>query len=243
LIVVRKWSQRIMRRMNYHLCLFLKPIVVFVGNVGVGKTTHIYALNKVLNRLGYTTCITTLKTIFPFTWLTRPFTNYDTLLKIAISLDLIFNAIRLPILALIKSIIVPYLRRCQIVLIDEYLPGALVDYIYNGIVYNVMLISLITIRILLRLFKVLGLSNFSIVHLYCRKDVLPKRWVQRGTPAEKKLYLIIQDLVFSKFIKKYSALKVNTEKEFIVNHRILRDFIVTIASRHNERCLTFTVKK
>jgi hypothetical protein len=221
-----------MRKTN-NLCLFSKPIVVFVGNVGTGKTTHIYALSKVLNRLGYTTCITTLKTIFPFTWLVRSFTSCNTLLKIAVSLDLIFNAIRLPILALIKNMVFSYLQQCQIVLVEEYLPGSLADYIYNGIVYNVIPISLIMIRILLRLYKLLGLSNFIIVNLYCRKDILPKRWVQRGTPAEKKLYLIIQDLVFSKFIKKYGALKVNTEEDFIVNHRMLRDFVITMASMCN----------
>jgi len=222
------------RVMNY-LGLFLKPIViVFVGNVGAGKTTHIYALSKALNKLGYTVHVTTLKTIFPFTQLTSPFTRHNTLLlRIVVSLDLVFNIARLPILALIKTVVWPLLRKQQIVLLDEHLPGSLVDYIYNGVVYGIVPVSLAASKILIRLFTLLDLLDFNIVYLYCDKEVLSKRWAKRGTPPEKKLYLITQDYVFTKFIKRWSnILMVDSGKEFALNHRIIRDFVIDILRKH-----------
>jgi thymidylate kinase len=205
-------------------------VIVFIGNVGAGKTTHIYALSKALNKLGYSIHVTTLKTIFPFTQLTSPFAKHNiSLLRIAVSLDLVFNDARLPILALIKTVVWPLLRKRQIVLLDEHLPGSLVDYVYNGIVYGIIPVSLIASRILIRLFALLNLLHFNIVYLYCNKEILPKRWIKRGTLPEKKLYLIIQDSVFTKFTKRWNnVLMINSEKEFILNHRIIRDFVIDI---------------
>jgi thymidylate kinase len=216
--------------MNY-LGLFSKPIViVFIGNVGAGKTTHIYALSKALNKLGYTVHVTTLKTIFPFTQLTSPFTKHNTpLLRIAMSLDLMFNTVRLPILALIKTVVWPLLRKRQIVLLDEHLPGSLVDYIYNGIVYSIVPVSLIASKSLIRLFTLLDLLDFNIIYLYSDKDILSKRWAKRGTSTEKRLYLIIQDFVFVKFVKRWNnTLMVNSGEEFILNHRIIREFVMKL---------------
>jgi hypothetical protein len=115
------------------------------------------------------------------------------------------------------------------VLLDEHLPGSLVDYVYNGIVYGIIPVSLIASRILIRLFALLNLLHFNIVYLYCNKEILPKRWIKRGTPPEKKLYLIIQDFVFTKFTKRWNnVLMINSEKEFILNHRIIRNFVIDI---------------
>jgi thymidylate kinase len=222
--------------MNY-LGLFSKPIViVFIGNVGAGKTTHIYALSQALNKLGYTVHVTTLKTIFPFTQLTSPFTKHNMpLLRIAMSLDLVFNAVRLPILALIKTVVWPLLRKRQIVLLDEHLPGSLVDYIYNGIIYGIVPVSLTASKSLIRLFTLLDLLDFNIIYLYSDKEVLPKRWAKRGTHSEKKLYLIIQDFVFIKFIKRWNnILMVHSGKEFTLNHRIIRDFVIDTLRRYKD---------
>lgn len=219
--------------MNY-FGRFLKPIViVFIGNVGAGKSTHIYALSKALNKLGYTVYVTTLKTIFPFTQLTSPFTRHNKpLLKIVVSLDLVFNTVRLPIMALIKTVVCPPLRKRQIVLLDEHLPGSLVDYIYNGIIHGIASVSLVASKILIRLFILLGLMDFNIIYLYCNREVLPKRWIKRGTPSEKRLYLAIQDFFFVKFIKRWSSvLIINSAKEFNLNHRIIRDFVINILRR------------
>jgi thymidylate kinase len=218
-----------------HPDLFSKPIVVvFIGNVGAGKTTHIYALSKVLSKLGYTVHVTALKTVFPFTQLASSFTKHNiSLLRIVVCLDLVFNIVRLPILALIKTVVWPLLRKRQIVLLDEHLPGSLVDYIYNGIVYGIVPVSLATSKILIRLFTSLNLLDFNIVYLYCDKEILPKRWAKRGTSPEKKLYLIIQDLVFTKFIKRWSnILMVHSEREFVLNHRIIRNFIIDVLRKH-----------
>jgi thymidylate kinase len=218
-----------------HPDLFSKSIVVvFIGNVGAGKTTHIYALSKALNKLGYTVHATTLKTIFPFTQLASSFTKHNIpLLRIVVCLDLVFNIVRLPVLALIKTVVWPFLRKRQIVLLDEHLPGSLVDYIYNGVVYGIVPVSLATSKILIRLFTLLNLLDFNIVYLYCDKEVLPKRWAKRRTPPEKKLYLIIQDLVFTKFIKRWSSiLMVHSGREFALNHRIIRDFVIDILRKH-----------
>jgi thymidylate kinase len=220
--------------MNY-LDLFSKPIViVFLGNVGAGKTTHIYALSKALNKLGYAVHVTTLKTIFPFAQLTSPFAKHNiSLLRIVVGLDLVFNIVRLPILALIKTVVWPLIRKRQIVLLDEYLPGSLVDYIYNGIIYGIVSVSLTASKIIIRLFALLDLLNFNIVYLYCDKEILPKRWTKRGTPPEKKLYLIIQDFVFAIFIKRWSnILMVHSGKEFILNHRIIRDFVIEYVRKY-----------
>ena len=53
-----------MCRMNY-LGLFSKPtVIVFIGNVGAGKTTCIYTLRRILNKYGNVVYSTTLKKIF-----------------------------------------------------------------------------------------------------------------------------------------------------------------------------------
>jgi thymidylate kinase len=216
--------------MNY-LGLFSKPtVIVFIGNVGAGKTTHIYALSKVLNKLGYTVHVTTLKTIFPFTQLASPFVKHNiSLLRIIIGLDLVFNTVRLPILALIKTVVWPLLRKRQIVLLDEHLPGSLVDYIYNGLIYGIVPVSLTALKILIRLFTLLDLFRFNIVYLYCDREVLPKRWAKRGTHPEKKLYLILQDFVFAKFVKRWNnTLMVNSGEEFTLNHQTIRSFVVKL---------------
>lgn len=115
------------------------------------------------------------------------------------------------------------------ILLDEHLPGPLVDYIYNGIVYSIVSVSLVASKILIRLFILLGLLDFNIIYLYCSKEVLTKRWIKRGTSPEKKLYLAIQDFVFVKFIKRWSSvLIINSEKEFNLNHRIIRDFVINM---------------
>jgi thymidylate kinase len=220
--------------MNY-LGRFSKPVVIiFIGNVGAGKTTHIYALSKALNKLGYTVHVTTLKTVFPFTQLASSFTKHNIhLLRIVVCLDLVFNIVRLPILALMKTVVWPSLRKRQVVLLDEHLPGSLVDYIYNGVIYGIIPVSLTASKILIRLFTLFDLLDFNIVYLYCDKEVLPKRWAKRGTSSEKKLYLAIQDFVFVKFIKRWSnVLIINSEKEFNLNHRIIRDFVINMLRRH-----------
>jgi hypothetical protein len=217
---------------------FSRPIiVVFIGNVGTGKTTHIYALSKVLNKHRNIVYTTTLKTVFPFTKLAIFLTRHNIpLLRIAVSLDLLFNNIRLPILACFKTVVLPLLKRRKIVLIDEYLPGSLVDYICNGAVYNIMPISIVATKILFRLFVLLDLTRFNLVYLYCNKNTLPERWVRRGTFPEKKLYIAVQDLVFIKFIKKYdNVLKINTSKKFALNHQVIKNYIMSLL---NTRCNT-----
>jgi hypothetical protein len=81
------------------------------------------------------------------------------------NLDLVFNTVRLPILALIKTVIWPLLRRRQIVLLDEHLPGSLVGYIYNGIIYDIVPVSLTASKSLIRLFTLLDLLSFNIIYL------------------------------------------------------------------------------
>jgi hypothetical protein len=75
------------------------------------------------------------------------------------------------------------------VLVEEYLPGLLVDYIVNGMVHNIMTAIGLALKILyinlLYLFALHGLTRFNLVYLYCDKDMLSKRWIKKGDFTRK----------------------------------------------------------
>lgn len=179
-----------MYKTNYYV-LFLKPIVIVLGSVNAYKTTHIYALSRVLNKHRNIVYSTTLKKIFAFAKLAVfliPHSN-ASILRILIGLDLLFNSVRLPILAYFETIILPLLKRRKTVLVEEYLPGLLVDYIVNGMVHNIMTAIGLALKILyinlLYLFALHGLTRFNLVYLYCDKDMLSKRWIKKGDFTRK----------------------------------------------------------
>jgi len=131
--------------------------------------------------------------------------------KITVILDLIINAFFIfPILSLFK--IKLWERLGYVVLVEEYLPGILVDYFHLTLLYG------LDKRIVRWLIKVLcsclNLNRAIIIFLVCDYDVLPIRWRKRGSPREHVSYLMSQQKIFAIFSNSMNnALSLSTNRD------------------------------
>ncbi len=204
-------------------------IIVFIGNPGAGKTTHISLAFNRLKQLGCPVHRSYIKTVFVVTQL---FDKVGLLSwsawRFAVALDLILNTIILPVIMYLRSILIPSLLGKRVVLIEEDLPGSLVDYIHAAIILNLLPIVRPSLGMFLKLASI-G-RRLHIVYLYCDKRLLPERWDKRGTPPETNLYVLVQDLVFRIWLKHIdSKISVNTEIDIKSSNDEVVKFIVRSA--------------
>ncbi len=128
------------------------------------------------------------------------------------ALDLLSNTIIIPINIYIRTIVIPWLLRKKVVLVEEDLPGSLADYVHAALILGLLPIARISINMLFRLTSI-G-RKLYIVYLYCDKKLLSERWIKRGTPPEINSYLLVQDLVFKIWLKHINTkISVNTERD------------------------------
>jgi thymidylate kinase len=206
---------------------FKRPvIIVFIGSVGAGKTTHILAAFNSL-RKRYKVHKTYIKTTFFTTMLlSRLRLSRGTVWRFAVALDLLLNSVLLPAMMWLRTVLLPLLARKQIVLVEEHLPGSLVDYAHAAITLSLVPIARSAMKILTRSSQKSMWSG--LVFVSCDKGFLPGRWAKRKTPSEYKTYLLVQDLVFKILSKKCknSILHIDTSKEFNYNRRMVEEFIL-----------------
>jgi hypothetical protein len=214
-------------------------IIVFIGYVGAGKTSHITVTFNALKRRGYRIHKTYVKTTFFAAKLLRCLRHTQcTLWRFAVALDLLLNSILLPIILWIRIRLLPFIMRGQIVLVEEHLLGSLVDYIISALLLNLKPIVLPALKILFKLSR--GSMWSGIIYLFCDKKLLPRRWASRGTPPESKVYLLVQDLTFEILLKNLDdddVLYIDTSMEFNYNMRRVEEFILRkleISSKLNE---------
>ena len=178
--------------------LEMSRIFVFIGSVGAGKSTQIKLLSTFLGEQKIKTKSATIKTRFPLTRMSSKLLCKIgvkhlsfKLKKALVQVDLCLNLFLLPVLSLYVRILK---RLGFLLLIEEYLPGILVDYYHLAKIYKFKA-NLISIAMSI-LYKSLLLSGMSTILFVCDKTRLPERWKNRGTGPEYADYLESQQTIF-----------------------------------------------
>ena len=205
-------------------------VIAFIGTVGSGKSTHMKLLYLKLKRKGLKTKICFLKTghLFVFilefflAWMTvskrrdvspiralvegRP-NLFRRIFRLWLGLDLI--SITLKFLA---SVYIP-LKLGYTILIEEYVPATISDYIYLSRIINYPLkVNSFAINYLLRLMNLC--SPTQIIFLDAKNDELKTRWKLRGSFDEREDYLKMQRtllLRMSRELSSHRLICINTE--------------------------------
>lgn len=112
--------------------------------------------------------------------------------RLLVTIDLLVNVFILPILYLLK-IWIPS-KIFEYVLVEEHLPGILVDYIHLTKIFK------LPVGLMQKLIKIIlyliPLPSKTLT-MSCSLSVLPLRWRQRGSPPEHIEYLKTQHYVFA----------------------------------------------
>ncbi len=199
---------------------------MFIGNVGAGKTTHISVAYHKLRRLGYSAHRTYAKTVFASTmFLQRLNLLGGAAWRLAVSIDLLLNSALLPLLIHARTVWAPLVLRKRVVLVEEDLPGSLVDYVHASLILGLSPIVRPLLRVLLKLAS--AGRRVHTIYLFCDKELLPKRWAGRGTPPEAKTYILTQNLVFRVWCRHLGAgVRVDTSANFRESNSRIVDFII-----------------
>jgi len=187
----------------------LRPrIIAFVGTVGSGKSTHMKILCSKLKQKRLKVKVSSLKTghllafileillarivaskrkdVFPIRALLeeRP-TLFRRIFGLWLGLDLVSITLKF-----LVSIYLP-LRLGYTILIEEYIPATISDYIYLSRIINFHLrVDSFAINYLLRLMNLC--SPTQMIFLDARDDELKRRWKLRGSFDERGDYLKMQ---------------------------------------------------
>ena len=183
-------------------------LIVFVGPVGSGKSTHVKILCSKLKRKGLKTKMSFLKTghlfafvleislakivankrkdIFPIRALIEErLTLFRRIFRLWLGLDLISITLKF-----FASIYLP-LKLGYIVLVEEYIPATISDYIYLSKIVNFPLkVNSFVINYLLKLMNLCGPTQ--IIFLDAKDNELRRRWKLRGSFDEREDYLQMQ---------------------------------------------------
>jgi len=205
-------------------------VIIFIGTVGSGKSTHMKLLYSKLKRKGLKTKMSFLKTghlfafileislakivankrkdVFPIRALVeeRP-TLFRRIFRLWLGLDLI--SITLKFLA---GIYLP-LKLGYTILIEECIPATVSDYIYLSKIVNFPLrVNSFAINYLLKLMNSCGPTQ--IIFLDAKDDELKTRWKLRGSFDERKDYLQMQRTLLLQILRELSPnglIYINTE--------------------------------
>jgi thymidylate kinase len=213
--------------------MYKRPIViVFIGNVGAGKSTHVSLAFTKLREKGYEVHKAYIKTTFIITsLLSRLCILRNVSWRIAVALDLLLNIIYLPLIIWIKTILVPVIKRKNIVLVEEHLVGSLVDYFHATVILNLIPLVKHMVRFLLRASQ--RYLWHAVIYLKVDKNFLKDRWRRRGSSDESKSYLLSQDLIFQIVTKHYSdVLYVDTSKDLEANALSIYNFILEVVKKY-----------
>jgi len=207
----------------------LQPqVIAFIGTVGSGKSTHMKLLYSKLKQKGLKIKISFLKTghllafvfesflakmlagnrkdVFPIRALVeeKPYI-FKKIFRLWLDLDLISIVIKF-----LAGIYLP-IKLGYIVLVEEYIPATISDYIYLSKIVNFPLkMNSFAIKFLLTLMNLCNPTQ--IVFLDARDDILASRWKMRGSFNEREDYILMQRTLLLQLSKKLSCkfLYINT---------------------------------
>jgi len=222
-------------------------LIVFVGPVGSGKSTHMKILCSKLRQKGLKVKVSFLKTghlfafileillarivaskrkdVFPIRALLeeKP-TLFRRIFRLWLGLDLISITLKF-----FTSIYLP-LRLGYIVLVEEHIPATVSDYVYLSRITNFPLgVDSFAINYLLRLMNLCGPTQ--IIFLDAKDSELRIRWKLRGSFDEREDYLQMQRallLQMSRELSPNGLIYINTEaktlaetQELIMSHLLV----------------------
>jgi hypothetical protein len=197
-------------------------VIAFIGTVGSGKSTHMKLLYSKLKRKGLKTKMSFLKTGHLFAFILeillvrivaskrrdgfpiralveeRPIL-FRRIFMLWFSLDLISI-----ILKFLASIYLP-LKLGYTILIEEYIPATISDYVYLSKIVNFPLrVNSFAINYLLKLMNLCGPTQ--IIFLDAKNDELRIRWNLRGSFDEKEDYLQMQRTLLLQISRRLSSM-------------------------------------
>lgn len=222
-------------------------LIVFVGPVGSGKSTHMKLLYLELKRKGLKVKTGFLKTGHLFAFILEVFIakiltgkrrnvspiralieKKPHLFKRIFGLWLILDLVSITMKFLI-SIYIP-LRLGYTLIVEEYIPAIISDYIYlSRLVEFPLKINSFAIRYML---KLMSLCNpTQVVFLDAKVNELSQRWKRRKSPDERDDYIRMQRTLLLQLSKSLSSrfLYVNTETKTIMEtHKLIISYLLLL---------------
>lgn len=217
-------------------------IIVFAGPVGSGKSTQMRLLASELKHKKIKVKLSFLKTGHIFAYLLEVFLAkmlaskrkdvypiralleekphiFKKIFRLWLSLDVISISIKF-----LFTIYIP-LKLGYIIIVEEYIPAVISDYIYLcRITECILKPESLAIALLLKLMR---LGRFTqVVFLDAENDELRLRWKRRGSPYEKDDYLKMQRTTLLSISRKLSSselLYINTGKQAVrETHQLIK---------------------
>jgi len=189
--------------------------VVFLGPVGVGKSTQISLLYNYFKRNEISVCRRYLKSFYPnmLRFIVKfacgvPDKRLDGSIIIGLHPEVVRRLIKWMLMIDLVAVIVTYLLTIktslffrQVVLVEESLLGTMMEYLdaaWNGFVDKRFVAKLVSFLLLL----VQG-NNLLLVMLNAEPSRLEERWIKRQSYSEKEMYLQSQYRAMKLFLKWY----------------------------------------
>jgi len=220
-------------------------LIVFIGPVGSGKSTHIKFLYSKLKGRGLKVRMSFLKTghilafileiflakivagkrkdVYPIRALVE---EKPSLLKKLFGLWLVLDLISVTMKFLV-SIYVP-LKLGYTVLVEEYIPATISDYIYLSKIIKLPLkVNSFAINFLLKLMRLCAPKQ--IVFLDAENTKLIYRWKLRRSFGEREDYLLMQRTILMQISKRlsYEFLYINTGSKTIEEtHKLILNHLI-----------------
>jgi len=187
-------------------------LIIFIGNPGCGKTTMIRLLSKVTRlHSSYLKLPFAARAIIPMLGKVLGVSSrgQERLLRIGSYLDLLGGIFYFAVKHLY---ILSLMHKVDVVLVEEHLPGTIVDYIHLQRILNIRK-SIIHVLIKICYYVTFnGVHNMKTIYLRCSNETLMRRWQLRGSPPENLEYLTTQRSVFEAWCKVIGCLSIYNDK-------------------------------
>lgn len=214
-------------------------LIYFLGVEGVGKSTHSNLLLAWLHKKGYLVKLVYIRSDHLILHVLKKFLMLMGRRDISIrpngskviiaQRDLIkrmrylwiFTNILMSLFLAIWRVWIP-MKIGYVIIAERYLLDTFIDLMNMLRIFNLRYKGIV--RKAMRLLLYFIPKNTVIIHLWAPYKELLKRYVQRGTPAEPKCWIVLNELLHSVFLKIYSNIvlvSIDTSKHCIVESQLI----------------------